>query len=670
MATVTSVASGNWGTAGTWDSGVPVNGDTVVIAEGHEVRFNVDQSGFANGLAALTINGVLHCSYSTDDQCLKMNGNITGTGKMIIGFISSFSEMVLLEGYNNVYVQSSGGVPYEFSAPFRMARVYEGSDFGIEYSKVDSLEECESTPQSFYPHKLENGKYYYAVHATGGVNPTSLTTKLIMRLDRPDAGKEYRLHISMNSTGIISVPFVKMYGWYPEREYTQLSADAASGQNQIVLVDDLGLQQGDTIAIGIGTVFNTLHLEGGETTRKGIYTVQSYDVETKTVTLTENLEVSRIEEDYVCITSRTIKITRTSGTNALITSKVDNVIIEGVYINFSFLQGTAPLSNVSENSCANHCTSADKVLFANVINSTITKSTRVSGGSSQFMNAINGEIEDSICISGSYLSYGNSVKIKNCIQQNTIMPSNGSIIENCIFKNFAVFSNNSNAKYINCVFHGYDYDELTFRYGDALNTHFIEFYDCIFKDNGIGYFKLAEVVLHNCIFEGINEVHDYQYDARPQNSSIQSFDHNQIPGNYKAWCKGGTIETDTDGLGNSIPGRLIFNCESADYPVFRDFPMLLAAYKTNRWQALVNKSFTGGEVKIELIDPTSDPLIDSEATPLASYTLPDQAETNLPLKLGYKSDKAMQAILRISATNSEGTVEVDSRLIENRVQHG
>jgi hypothetical protein len=151
---------------------------------------------------------------------------------------------------------------------------------------------------------------------------------------------------------------------------------------------------------------------------------------------------------------------------------------------------------------------------------------------------------------------------------------------------------------------------------------------------------------------------------------VESFDHNQQAGNYKAWCKGGTIETDTDGLGNSIPGRLIFNCESADYPVFRDFPMLLAAYKTNRWQALVNKSFTGGEVKIELIDPAADPLIDTSATPLATYTLPDQADTNLPLKLGYKSDKAMQAILRISATNSEGTVEVDTSLIENRINHG
>lgn len=50
--------------------------------------------------------------------------------------------------------------------------------------------------------------------------------------------------------------------------------------------------------------------------------------------------------------------------------------------------------------------------------------------------------------------------------------------------------------------------------------------------------------------------------------------------------------------------------------------------------------------------------------------LPDQADTNLPLKLGYKSDKPMEAILRISATNADGSVEVNTSLIENRINHG
>jgi hypothetical protein len=73
---------------------------------------------------------------------------------------------------------------------------------------------------------------------------------------------------------------------------------------------------------------------------------------------------------------------------------------------------------------------------------------------------------------------------------------------------------------------------------------------------------------------------------------------------------------------------------------------------------------------MELIDPANDPLIDNTATPLATYNLPDQPNTNLPLKLAYKSNKAMNAILRISAKNSTGTVNIDTRLIENRVAYG
>lgn len=57
MATITSVGSGNWSAAGTWDAGVPADNDTVVIAAGHAVTFDVDQSGFANGIAGLTITG-------------------------------------------------------------------------------------------------------------------------------------------------------------------------------------------------------------------------------------------------------------------------------------------------------------------------------------------------------------------------------------------------------------------------------------------------------------------------------------------------------------------------------------------------------------------------------------------------------------------------------------
>jgi hypothetical protein len=52
MATVTSVGSGAWETAGTWDIGVPGDNDEAIIAAGHTVTL-----GVADQCHSLTVNG-------------------------------------------------------------------------------------------------------------------------------------------------------------------------------------------------------------------------------------------------------------------------------------------------------------------------------------------------------------------------------------------------------------------------------------------------------------------------------------------------------------------------------------------------------------------------------------------------------------------------------------
>lgn len=86
MATITSVGSGAWSVAGTWDAGVPVDGDDVVIASGHTVTFDVDQSTFTTGVK-ITITGTLtHTTASgTFYMFLKTGGAILGSGTWNIG---------------------------------------------------------------------------------------------------------------------------------------------------------------------------------------------------------------------------------------------------------------------------------------------------------------------------------------------------------------------------------------------------------------------------------------------------------------------------------------------------------------------------------------------------------------------------------------------------------
>ena len=86
MTSITSAQSGNWSSGSTWVGGaVPSDGDSVTIAAGHTVVFDVDQSGWATGLAGLAINGTL--TFATDGTVtyLKMAGNITGSGSLYVG---------------------------------------------------------------------------------------------------------------------------------------------------------------------------------------------------------------------------------------------------------------------------------------------------------------------------------------------------------------------------------------------------------------------------------------------------------------------------------------------------------------------------------------------------------------------------------------------------------
>ncbi len=100
MATWTSQRSGNWsddaanGTSpwnggGNPAAGVPASGDSVTIAATHSVTFDVDQTAFAAGLAALTITGTLQASTNAGAYVLKMAGNVTGTGTLRAGTVDT-----------------------------------------------------------------------------------------------------------------------------------------------------------------------------------------------------------------------------------------------------------------------------------------------------------------------------------------------------------------------------------------------------------------------------------------------------------------------------------------------------------------------------------------------------------------------------------------------------
>lgn len=81
MATITSNTSGSWSSTGSWVGGVvPVDGDAVIIAAGHNILMDVDQSAFT-GLTNVTVQG----SNGTPAQLTFKNGT-SGILKIRTGY--------------------------------------------------------------------------------------------------------------------------------------------------------------------------------------------------------------------------------------------------------------------------------------------------------------------------------------------------------------------------------------------------------------------------------------------------------------------------------------------------------------------------------------------------------------------------------------------------------
>jgi hypothetical protein len=142
MATRTSVGTGNWSAAGTWDTGVPLDGDDVVIATGHVVTFNVDQSAFTTGVG-ITITGTLNHSTTTGVYVLKAKtgASIVGAGTWNIGTSATpipFAAKHTITGAAGWYVDGNAGLTMT---------VY-GAEPSIKYVKLSGDEAIGQTELS------------------------------------------------------------------------------------------------------------------------------------------------------------------------------------------------------------------------------------------------------------------------------------------------------------------------------------------------------------------------------------------------------------------------------------------------------------------------------------------------------------------------------------------
>lgn len=147
MATITSAGSGLWSNGAVWVGGVvPVDNDTVLIASGHVVEFDVDTSGFANGIAGITITGTLSLTRTPGTYYMKLKAATTigGAGTFDTGSLASpipFAAKHTVTGGSGWQISGASGMTmtvYDAEPAIETVRLTQNEAAGATILHVDT----------------------------------------------------------------------------------------------------------------------------------------------------------------------------------------------------------------------------------------------------------------------------------------------------------------------------------------------------------------------------------------------------------------------------------------------------------------------------------------------------------------------------------------------------
>ena len=121
-------------------------------------------------------------------------------------------------------------------------------------------------------------------------------------------------------------------------------------------------------------------------------------------------------------------------------------------------------------------------------------------------------------------------------------------------------------------------------------------------------------------------IENYQYStaAVPAFSYVSSVDHDQAPGAFKAWTRGGVIVSDVTtapaGYGTSFKHM----CESAQMQCYRQTETTVEPGQTLQVTGKIRiaDDHSAWAPRLEIIDPGADPLVDAKNAALASDAIP------------------------------------------------
>jgi hypothetical protein len=119
---------------------------------------------------------------------------------------------------------------------------------------------------------------------------------------------------------------------------------------------------------------------------------------------------------------------------------------------------------------------------------------------------------------------------------------------------------------------------------------------------------------------------NYRYNTIdvPSWSYVDSYDHDQVLGTFKAWTRGGVIVSDVDTVPAGYGTSFKHMCESAEMQCFRQTEMTVEPGQNLQVMGKIRiaDDHSAWAPRLEIIDPAADPLVEAKNTALASDAIP------------------------------------------------
>jgi len=506
--TSNGTGGGLWSDPATWaGKSVPANGDSVTIAPGDTVTFDVNMATWAGGIAGLTCNGTMNCSKSAGTYGLKTSADIGGTGLINCGSPEA------------VY-PSDCTMIFDFDA------------------KPNSFE-CGSG-LTLHLHCTPPAHPVVALSQTAAAGQTELSVDTDVRADTWGPNKVIRVD-SISNSG-------------PDSE---LRTIGSGGITATTITVGAGLTNAKTAGARVVLVTRNIRISGST----------DYAVKAMTGGVL-GCEISGCTRAVTSCSGSTISGTISGCTNGI--SYTSGCLISAVVSACGY--GVAAGAGDTVSGTISGCSYGVSSCCGSTVSGTISGCAIavIDGSGCRISSLISG------CTTGVYYSSGCQVlgEISGC----------GS----------GIYAGSNTMQ--GTIFSG--------------NTHDLR--------------RVVSGSAYHTVFGSAVDNYEYDTEKVPAWSYVASYDHDGVPGNFKAWTRGGVIVSDGDTAPVGYSTSYMHACTSAAIPCFRQELVTVGPNQTLavRGKILILDDHTAWPPRLEIIDVQADPLVDAGKEALASAAIP------------------------------------------------